>query len=470
MATSLIAKPQSITPAYNPIKFIYDSTNNAEPGFRYIFDIYASGTVTKIAEYRVLPNLDGYGEVDLSRLLQNYVSWDFDPTDYNGFDATKSYYKYDVKVGEEYQTDVSYTASLTQNGLYTTITATHSFQVGDQVVITQVDGGAANPNLEGLFTVTSINTTVDFTVNSLWSEITDATIDGTVAYADGRKTVTRDIITSTNNYVWNSAFPFVDFRAYDENNYILDNSADSLCTNMPSGFHMTVNQEMWINFMNNGVTTGYIYFENSTGDIFRRLINDTGLITMEGCGAYNYGTVTVVSGSSPVVDADVEWYDFWYANSAGTQHSQKYRVYIDRRCTINDYEILFLDRKGSMGSFAFQLKDRLTGQVIKDTYNQDVEGYVQSQEWTYYSREQGFKVINPRIEEVYELNTNWMTEDEAAYFAELVSSPITYLKVEGQWLACIVQDTGYEKERQRNRNLIRKTLKVKLSVQDRING
>jgi hypothetical protein len=62
------------------------------------------------------------------------------------------------------------------------ITATHSFGVGDQVVIEQVDGGAANPSLEGLFTVTAITSTTDFTVNSLWSAVTNATIDGTVTY------------------------------------------------------------------------------------------------------------------------------------------------------------------------------------------------------------------------------------------------------------------------------------------------
>ena len=78
MATSLIAKPEPITPAYNEIKYIYRSTNNGNDGFKYIFDIY-DNTATKIAEYRVLPNIDGNGEVDLSRLLQSYISKDFTP-------------------------------------------------------------------------------------------------------------------------------------------------------------------------------------------------------------------------------------------------------------------------------------------------------------------------------------------------------------------------------------------------------
>ena len=469
MATSLIAKPQSITTAYNPVKYIYDSTNKNEDGFRYIYDIYNSGG-TKIAEYRLLPNIDGYGEIDLSRLLQNYVSFDFDDSITSSFDAINSYYEYEVRVGEEYIEDVSYTASLTQNGTYTTITATHAFQVGDQVVITQVSPGTDNPNLEGLHTVTSINTTVDFTVNALWSEITDATIDGTVSYADNRKTVTRDIVTVSSVYVTNGAFGFTDWTGYLEANYILDGNKDFFWTYAPRTFNLTLDQDLWTNFGTNNVATGYCYFENSTGDIFRKTVTASGLISQVSVGCNNFGTLALVSGSGSLIEDDVDYYDYWYANSAGTQHSTKYRINIDRRCKINDYEIAFLDRLGSIGSFAFQLRDKLTGSVTKETYNQHIEGSVASSTWGYELTAQGQKVINPTIKETYNLETNWMNEDDASYFTQLVSSPQTWIKIGGTYYSCIVEDKGYEKERQRNKNLIRKSLKVSLSVQDVVNG
>ena len=470
MAISLIAKPQALTPAYNPMKFIYSSTNVNEPGFKYIFDIYNNGTATKIAEYRIKPNLDGYGEQDISRLIQNYVSYNFDSATNGGYDASSSYFIYDVNVGEEYIESVDYTSSLTQNGVYTKITATHAFQVGDQVVITQVSPGVDNPTLEGLHTVTAINTTVDFTVNVLWSEITDATIDGNVAYADNRKTVTRDIATSLANVAFNGAIPFLDFISYDSADYILDANTDLLLTTMPSGHYLTLDQDMWVNFYINKVTTGYIYFSNSTGDVFRKTVTTNAKISQLGVGCNNLPTLTLVSGSGSLIEDDVTYYEFWYSSATGTQHSQKYRINIDRRCKINDYEVLFLDRLGSLGSFAFQLRDQLTGTVTKETYNQHIEGSVTSSEWGYTSEAQGMKVINPNISEVYNLNTNWMTEEDGIYFAELVSSPQTWIKIDGVYVSCMVEDMGYEKDRKRNRTLIRKTLKVKLSVQDRVNG
>lgn len=473
MAISLIQQSSTITPAYNPVRFMYSSTNVNEPGFRYIYDIYEAGTANKIAEYRLLPNTDGYGEIDLSRLLQSYVSYDFDPTSTTNYDATNSYYEYDVKVGEEYIQTVSYTASLTQNGTYTKITATHSFQVGDQVVITQTSPGTDNPTLDGLHTVTAITTTTDFTVNVLWSEITDATIDGTVAYADNRKTVTRDIATNTGLFVYNGAQTFANFSNYQYEDYILDDSGDFFYTTMPYGFSITPTQDLWFNFGITEVSTGYVYFENSTGDIFRRAISDTGLISQVMVSPDASG-LTVVSGSAPLVDDSVEYYDVWYADSLFAQSSDKYRITIDRRCTINDYEIAFLDRLGSIGSFAFQLRDKLTGTVTKDTYNQRIEGFTEAggvaSQFKYNLYDQGQRVINPRIKEVYDLNTNWMSEDDAAYFTELVSSPQTWIKIDDRYFSCIVETTGYEKFRQRNRNLIKQSIQVSLSVQDRING
>ena len=45
-----IAVPQVLTPAYNPVKYFYASTNSGFAGFKFIFDIYESGTANKIAE------------------------------------------------------------------------------------------------------------------------------------------------------------------------------------------------------------------------------------------------------------------------------------------------------------------------------------------------------------------------------------------------------------------------------------
>lgn len=460
MAITLIAKPEPITPAYNPMRFEYDSTNKNNDGFRYLYDVY-DGSSNLLASYRVLPNISGYGEIDLSRLFQNYVSAKFDPTDTN-YAGTDSYFEYEIEVGEEYVTIVNWTSSLANNGGFVQIVATHAFQVGDQVV---VDGGVDNPNISGLWTVTAISTTVNFTINAPWAFVDDLTGNGSVRYADNRKTITTNVVSITG-YVFNGSVPFKDFRTYTKDHYVLDDSSAKFLTSMPQNFTITPDQDIWVNLLTDNNNLGRVVFTNDTGDSAYRLVPEIPCAVHQVAG--DLSTLVVTSGTLPIVKANTKYYDVSFFESS--TKSVTYRFYIDNRCKINDYEICFVDRMGSIGSFAFQLRDKLTGTVTKEVYNQRLAGKTVSQEWTYDSYDQGQKVIYPSIVEVYELNSNWMDEDMAAYFTELVSSPNTWIKIGSSYYSCIVEDTGYEKERQRNRNLIRKTLRVRLSVQDTING
>ena len=90
MAQTTIARPQSFTPAYNPVKYIIDSTNKNNTGFKYIFDVYNGAT--QIGRFKTLPTFGtGYGEIDFSKFLSSYVSWDFDPNVTLDHDAANSY-------------------------------------------------------------------------------------------------------------------------------------------------------------------------------------------------------------------------------------------------------------------------------------------------------------------------------------------------------------------------------------------
>jgi len=472
MAITKIAAPQDFTPAYNPIKFLVDGTNKNLLGYKYIFDIYDSVTSIKIAEYRVFPEFStGYGRIDLSKFLQTKVSYDSELYGTIVYDAVNSYYKYDVKVGEEYITSITYTSSLINNSGNVRITATHSYVVGDQVRINQADSGAANPNLEGLFTVLSIVGTTSFTVNSLWSQVTNASIDGTVSYSDNRKTITPNILQLRGKYVFNGAKSFLDFIDWNQNNYILNNNKDYLLTDMPQdGFYSTLNQDLIINFGNANVTTGFVYFQNDGGNLFSKDLNINAFISGVPVGTNNYGSLTLISGSGVLVDNNTLYYDFWYADSVGSQKSRIYRVNIDQRCAIEDYSLLFLDRMGSYGSFAFQLRAYEKGTVQKQGFNRDIQGSVVSQEWEYSTEAFGQNIYSVNVNKTLELNTNWMTEEMSKYFEQLVSSPLVYIKLPNNVYASVtINDSSFEVDKQRNKNLFKKSLTITYANQNTIN-
>jgi hypothetical protein len=488
MAITLKAAPQVLTPAYNPIKYIYDSTNKNIGGFKYIFEVYESGTANQIAEYRVLPVFStGYGEIDLTKLLQAKVSYDLFPTNTTVYNATDSHYKYDLKVGEEYLTTTTFT-SLMSN--YTTapyagrlqLNGTNSFVAGDQIVLTQTGVGTVNPTLDGLYTVL-VATGTFIVINFLWSGIINPNKDVDITYADGRKTVTYNVISDLNNYVFNGALPWTEWPSWNHLDYFLTGPSNEFLTSIPvQEFYSTLSQDLWMNAVYGSIPGGThrIIFTNDGGDVLRKNVGASDHITGNAVGPNNAGTLTVVSGSLPLIKPTTQWYEYYYQH-AGSQVTQSYRVNIDRRTQSQEYSIIFLDRYGSWGSFAFTGRAYEKGTVQREQYNMDVEGKISSSEWTYDLIDRGYVNSYVTVENTIDLNTNWMNEEMATYFTELISSPYTYFKVSNydescdvpestEYISCNIVTSSYEYYKQRNKNLIKQSITIKLANNDMVNG
>ena len=491
MALVAQATPQVIVPAYNPIKYIYSSSNVALQGFKFIYDIYQSGTLNKIAEYRVLPTFGtGFGEIDLSKLLQAKVSYDLNLANTSAYNATNSHYKYDVRIGEEYLTTTTYINNLV---VWPTapfagrvrINVANTFLVGDQINITQADLGVANPNLEGLFTVLVANP-LYIVVNSLFSLVTDITIDGAITYADGRKTVNRNLAQQLNKFVFNGAIKWTEWPSYNYQDYMLNGIFDKFLTSYPSGnknMFATLSQDMWVNCIANGSPTppDTMVFANSNGSIFEKNVTALDHVSGVSVGPNNFGVLTLVFGSGNLIEPTTEYYDFHYERN-GVMSSTRYRVTLDRRIRTTEYSILFLDRMGSWNSFAFTLNSYEKGNVTREQFNQDVAGFINgSNQWDYELTDRGMTNSYVSTETTIDLATNFMTLDMANYFTELISSPFTFVKqsdysldcdvpVSTEYISCNVMTSDYQIYNQRNKNLIKQNITIKLANNNIVNG
>ena len=480
------ASAQPLMPAYNPIKYIYSSTNVLLQGFKYIFDVYESGTLNKIAEYRVMPTYGtGFGEIDLSKLLQSFVSYDLNLTNTSVYNAVDSHYKYDLHVGEEYLTTTTYINALTFSGLNVQINVANTFVAGDQINITQADLGVANPNLEGLFTVLSVGPGF-LVVNSLWSLVTNANIDGAITYADGRKTVTRNLLLDNNNFVFNGAFKWVDWPSYNYQDYRLNGIFDKFLTTFPSGnknMYATLSQDMWVDAVANGSPSApdTMVFSNDGGNVFEKVVTAVDHVSGISVGPNNFGVLTLVFGSGNLIEPTTEYYDFHYERN-GVVSSARYRINIDRRIRTTEYSILFLDKLGSWGSFAFTLNSYEKGNVTREQFNRDVAGYINGvNQWSYDLTDRGMTNTYVSTDTTIDLATDFMTMDMSTYFTELISSPFTFVKqasyaedcdepVSTDYVSCNIMTSNFEVYNQRNKNLIKQNITIKLANNDIVNG
>jgi hypothetical protein len=491
MALVAQATPQVIVPAYNPVKYIYSSSNVNLQGFKFIYDIYQSGTLNKIAEYRVLPTYaTGFGEIDLSKLLQAKVSYDLNLNNTSVYNAPGSHYKYDVRIGEEYLTTTSYTFALTQYLIApyvgrVQINVANTFLVGDQINIVQTGAGVTNPNLEGLFTVLVANPAY-IVVNSLWSQIVNANKDGDITYADGRKTVNRNLAQQLNKYVFNGAIKWTDWPSYNYQDFMLNGVFDRFLTNYPAAnknMYATLSQDMWVNCIANGSPTApdTMVFENDGGNIFEKNVTAVDHLSGVSVGPNNFGVLTLVFGSGNLIEPTTEYYNFHYERN-GVMSSARYRVNIDRRIRTTEYSILFLDKLGSWNSFAFSLNSYEKGNVTREQFNQDVPGFINgSNHWDYALTERGMTNTYVSTETTLDLATNFMTLDMANYFTELISSPFTYVKLSSyandcdvpeseEYISCNIITSDYQVYNQRNKNLIKQNVTIKLANNNIVNG
>lgn len=481
---SNIAKPiYKFVTSYNPVVFVTDSTNKNKEGFRYIYDIYSAGTSTLLYNLEIAPRInDGYGILFADKLLSNYLSFDFSSST-----IPNSYIEFDVKVGETYGSDWNYddyefyiNTGSTYNA-YTQLrqfasATTHSYVVGDQINVVQSDGGALKPMLNGLHTVVAIPSAYAIIIDIPFSDVgSGVAVSGVTTYADNRKIIYSNLYNYSAYTAFNGAVPYVT-QSFNLPSYEMSGTSATklFVTNCPDGFKNTPTQDMFFNLINNNTNQAYyLRTQNSNGDVFRQtIVNTNEPMIQVGVGANNI-TGTVVSGTLPIVKDDTTYYDFWITNSANTAVSETFRVNIDRRCAItyddNNYtSIAFLDRLGAFGSFAFQLKMKDTTKVTREAYLKQ-SGEVIGGTWMYNTSDNGMNTYNVSLERELELNTNWMTEDEGKYFDELVSSAVTFIKFEGVYQRCDVTETSYETTYSRNKNLIRKTIKVGFSNNSNIN-
>ena len=156
-------------------------------------------------------------------------------------------------------------------------------------------------------------------------------------------------------------------------------------------------------------------------------------------------------------------------DGGGNPFSEFYFLDVDQRCRINEYDVYFIDRMGSFASFPFSLKSYENGTITRQTFNKVNEGFVRFQMWNYATTEFGQTASSIQLDKTFELNTDWMSEEMNIYFEQLLTSPETYVKFGNEYISCQVTDSSFEVNRRRNKNLIRKTITIRLANQNTIN-
>ena len=481
MAITIVGQPNQIMPAYNPVVYYINSNNVLLPGFRYLIQIYDSGTNNLSAEFKVAPRpTDNYGYVDVSKIIQSKVSSYLNNTSTFSNADTGTVYNYDIKFGEEYvevKNWQTYSIGPVVNGVtFTTINSVnHGYTtVGTQLKLsTNITYNDARQGLNGYFTIHQIINANSYVIN-LQYPTGLAQASGKSQFADNRIFRAPNLTSLLNRRVFNRAYSFESFPTYNQSQIILGSSTSQILTNAPNdNFYIRPDQKLFWNFWDNKLNLcRRVIFQNDAGEQYFISTSGTSSFVKQ-VNVANGATLTPIGGATlPLVKSTTKYYDVWSTASTTltTQSSEKQRLYIDRECPINETQILFLDRAGSWSSYSFPLRQVESGAVTREAYRKELGG-LKNGAYTYTTLDTGMTNWHITDTKSYTLNTNWMSDEMSVYFQELITSPQTYVKFDGSnnFISCTITDSSYVVERAKNKKLIRKTINIRLANNDNIN-
>lgn len=488
-------EPQTLQPAYNDQIFTMISNEQNQPNYRFVLQVWNEEQNTLLRTFKVPLRPQGdYGEINLSSWLQSQVTYDYGKQAFwNGvMTTTSSAFPYYVQLGEEFSVqwaydDYGYTVdTFTPNGIFEGFirlnsTNTHFFNVGDQINITQTDGGVLFPEIEGLHNVVYVISSTSIIIDLSYWDLTSPgpTMGGNVTFSNNVLYESGTLTTSDVHCVFNGTTNWEDWINWYSPYYSICNNPQTLLTTIPrNNFYMRPTQTFYVDYAyadTTGCTGTYdkIIFTNSNGDeLYSDDINDDDPTTFPrpwvrqaDVGPNTQFAVNVTTGSLPLIKPDTEWYEFYFSGSTGSTFSETIRIYIDNRCPINTTQVMFLDRFGSWGSFSFQLRNFEEYSNKKDTFNRELNYN------NYNGMFDGTTTYNSTIERTYRLNTDWMTEEMSIYFEELISSPIVLFKLNDtdDFQPCQVLTNSGEVNKRKNKRLFKKEITIKHSMGEKIN-
>src|SRR5688572_17130098 len=104
MSISAVSAPSSISPAYNPLRFEFSSTNSAECDFSYISDLYVNG-VFAVRLKSIPEGASDHGVFRVEEIIQDNLTFDFKP-ELSGIDQNdNSICSYYLEIRESYNSD-----------------------------------------------------------------------------------------------------------------------------------------------------------------------------------------------------------------------------------------------------------------------------------------------------------------------------------------------------------------------------
>lgn len=221
MAVTILGQPTTPNVTGTSLVYSLSGSNQTQPQYRYITDVYESGSSTRLTRLFTNKNLSGNTNINVSSILADYLDYDYNWKISNSSSFDNSNKSFRIEFGEQYGTSLS--SSVTNY----TGSATDTIEVFLGTLDTLDTRNGFNWDSGSNYLLTNSPTTQSFDAND-YLTVPVYNTDVTVKYfLTGSLTATKNYV-SANNF---SAIPIspVNLGLYSESDAItLDVTGSSL--------------------------------------------------------------------------------------------------------------------------------------------------------------------------------------------------------------------------------------------------
>lgn len=391
----------AIKPVYNDDFFVVSSTNYTQPNFQYVCDIYVNGSY--ITRTKTFPHPTNYsGLFNPKRIVESYLSKDFDLTTNNWTKNTNSYCYYVLKFGEEFGADSSGTT------IYP-------------------DQATSNTNYvwNGIMDYEDY---IDYTTNTYTLRDSNRKFLTNKPSAVNIQSSERDYlygITTTSGDVY-----YLDINTYDSTGSKIDS------------------YKLYNQYQDVGVDSEY----------FVRV--GTGTYNIEASS----GSVISENGVFPIFGTGVSYYTVRTMKFDTTVTSETKRYNITDVCTKTEaVRVFFLNKLGGYDGFTFKHKSKINADIKRSSFKKPQGSWTSSTAFAYDKSDRADTQYDTNIKDTITLVSDYVTEEESVWLEELFTSPDVYIDRNGVEIPINITATSYETKQTAVAKLINYTIEYTYS-------
>ena len=399
MAFTQIQQPAIFTPVYNDINFVVTSTNNGQPNFNYIFDVKINGAF--ISRHRIPARPDnGVGYFNAKRIVETYISQSINLDQITVTNSTESILALVIECREEFG------SAPTPSAIMTTFTTIYCWN-----------------------SVLGYSAWVNYNVNQF-------------------RQMTNEV---------------------DVSSLLSDNYINKIKLTEKAFISVLVGEA-------NAVTNLGVFAVNAAGTViqttyilnpFSAVSNTASRFITFPVGAANLNQILNANlnpstqNQGNIIPPSTVWYEVKTIGNSAI--SRSYRYNITEVCSKHTpVRLHFLNRLGGYDSFTFDLLNTVTSNIERKEYRQNLGGFVGST-YTYDIKDRSATIFDTQIKTIQTLNSNWITDLEASWLEQLLTSPDVYMEVGTQLQAVNITDSSYTQKKTVNDQLFNLTITIEKS-------